>query len=159
MKRLIKVVARYPVTFLVAAVLVAVFAVESYQMSWQTLTVGGGLITPTLALRASVYPPSIEHGEWWRFVLVAVAFSLVNTYLRPILRIVTMPISILTLGIFLLIINAFMLLLVGAISSQLQLGFRVADFGAAFLGAIVVAVVGFILAVTLSPARFAGRMF
>ena len=68
MKRLIKVVARYPVTFLVAAVLVAVFAVESYQMSWQTLTVGGGLITPTLALRASVYPPSIEHGEWWRFV-------------------------------------------------------------------------------------------
>ena len=109
---------------------------------------------------AVVLVPGLDfHGEWWRLVLVAVAFSLVNTYLRPILRIVTMPISILTLGIFLLIINAFMLLLVGAISSQLQLGFRVADFGAAFLGAIVVAVVGFILAVTLSPARFAGRMF
>src|SRR5439155_17820199 len=99
------------------------------------------------------------HGEWWKFVLVAVAFSLVNTYLRPILRIVTLPISILTLGIFLLIINAFMILLVGAVSVQLKLGFTVADFGAALLGAIVVAVVGFILAVTLSPARFAGRMF
>ncbi len=96
---------------------------------------------------AVVLVPGLEfHGEWWKFVLVAVAFSLVNTYLRPILRIVTMPISILTLGIFLLIIN-------------LHLGFAVHDFWAAFLGAIVVAIVGFILAVTLAPARFAGRMF
>ena len=109
---------------------------------------------------AVVLVPGLEfHGEWWKFVLVAVAFSLVNTYLRPILRIVTLPISILTLGIFLLIINAFMILLVGAVSVQLKLGFTVADFGAALLGAIVVAVAGFILAVTLSPARFAGRMF
>jgi putative membrane protein len=97
--------------------------------------------------------------EWWKWVLVAIAFSLVNTYLRPILRIITLPISILTLGIFLLIINAFMILLVGAISSQLDLGFTVHDFGAALLGAIVVAVVGFILAVVLAPARFAGRRF
>jgi len=87
------------------------------------------------------------------------AFSLVNTYLRPILRVVTLPISILTLGIFLLIINAFMILLVGAVSVQLHLGFTVHDFWAAFLGAIVVAIVGFILAVTLAPARFASRMF
>ena len=109
---------------------------------------------------AVVLVPGLEfHGEWWKFALVAVAFSLVNTYLRPILRIVTLPISILTLGIFLLIINAFMILLVGAVSAQLKLGFTVADFGAALLGAIVVAIVGFILAVTLSPARFAGRMF
>ena len=109
---------------------------------------------------AVVLVPGLEfHGEWWKFVLVAVAFSLVNTYLRPILRIVTMPISILTLGIFLLIINAFMILLVGAVSIQLHLGFAVHDFWAAFLGAIVVAIVGFILAVTLAPARFAGRMF
>ena len=109
---------------------------------------------------AVVLVPGLEfHGEWWKFVLVAVAFSLVNTYLRPILRIVTMPISILTLGIFLLIINAFMILLVGAVSIQLHLGFAVHDFWAALLGAIVVAIVGFILAVTLAPARFAGRMF
>jgi len=109
---------------------------------------------------AVVLVPGLEfHGEWWKFVLVAVAFSLVNTYLRPILRIVTLPISILTLGIFLLIINAFMILLVGAVSVQLRLGFTVHDFGAALLGAIVVAIVGFVLAVTLAPARFASRMF
>jgi len=79
---------------------------------------------------AVVLVPGLEfHGEWWKFVLVAVAFSLVNTYLRPILRIVTLPISILTLGIFLLIINAFMILLVGAVSVQLRLGFTVMTSG------------------------------
>jgi putative membrane protein len=109
---------------------------------------------------AVVLVPGLDfHGEWWKFVLVAVAFSLVNTYIRPILRVVTLPITILTLGIFLLIINALMLWLVGAVSLQLHLGFTVHDFGAAFLGAIVVAIVGFVLAVVLAPARFAGRMF
>ena len=65
---MIRFVARSPLTFSIAAVLVAVFAFESYQVSWQDLTVGGGLITPPLALRASVYPPAIEHGEWWRLI-------------------------------------------------------------------------------------------
>jgi putative membrane protein len=109
---------------------------------------------------AVILVPGLEFtGEWWKLVVVAVAFSLVNTYLRPILRIVTLPISLMTLGIFLIVINALMLMLVGAVSDQLHLGFVVRDFGAAFLGAIVVAVVGFILAVTLAPARLAGRMF
>jgi putative membrane protein len=98
-------------------------------------------------------------GEWWKLVLVAIAFSLVNTYVRPILRVLTLPISVLTLGIFLIVINAVMLLLVSAVSEQLKLGFTVADFGAAFLGAIVVALVGFLLAVLLVPARTAGRIF
>ncbi|MDP9273105.1 MAG: phage holin family protein [Chloroflexota bacterium] len=98
-------------------------------------------------------------GEWWKLVLVAIAFSLVNTYVRPILRVLTLPISVLTLGIFLIVINALMLLLVSAVSEQLKLGFTVADFGAAFLGAIVVALVGFLLAVLLVPARTAGRIF
>jgi putative membrane protein len=98
-------------------------------------------------------------GEWWKLVLVAIAFSLVNTYVRPILRVLTLPISVLTLGIFLIVINALMLLLVSAVSEQLKLGFTVADFGAAFLGAIVVALVGFLLAVLLVPARSAGRIF
>jgi putative membrane protein len=114
-----------------------------------------------IALYAAVWllRPGLNFtGEWWKFVLVAVAFSLVNTYLRPILRIVTLPISILTLGLFLIVINALMLMLVGAISDQLSLGFVVKDFGSALLGAVVVAIVGWILAVTLAPARIAGRV-
>lgn len=92
-------------------------------------------------------------GEWWKFLLVALAFSLLNTYLRPILRILTLPISVITLGIFLLVINAAMLLLTSAISEQLSLGFHVDGFGAAFLGAIVVAVVGWMLSMLIGVTR------
>ena len=96
-------------------------------------------------------------GEWWKFLLVALAFSLLNTYIRPILRILTLPISVLTLGIFLLVINAAMLLLTSAISDQLGLGFHVADFGAAFLGAIVVALVGWGLSIVIGVGRLPTR--
>ena len=96
-------------------------------------------------------------GEWWKLLLVALAFSLLNTYVRPILRILTRPISVITLGIFLLVINAAMLLLTSAISDQLSLGFHVADFGAAFLGAIVVAIVGWILSLAIGAARMPTR--
>lgn len=97
-------------------------------------------------------------GEWWMFLLVALAFSLLNTYLRPILRILTFPIAIVTMGIFLLVINAAMLLLTSAISDQLQLGFSVANFGAAFLGAIVVSIVGWILSMVIGAGRMGGKV-
>jgi putative membrane protein len=97
-------------------------------------------------------------GEWWKLLLVALAFSLLNTYVRAILRILTLPISVITLGIFLLVINAAMLLLTSAISDQLSLGFHVADFGAAFLGAIVVAIVGWILSLVIGAARVPTRV-
>lgn len=97
-------------------------------------------------------------GEWWKFLLVALAFSLLNTYLRPILRILTFPITLITMGIFLLVINALMLLLTSAISEQLQLGFNVTDFGAAFLGAIVVSIVGWILSMVVGAGRMSGKV-
>ncbi len=107
------------------------------------------------ALYAAVYVlDGIDFvGEWWKLLLVALAFSLLNTYLRPILRILTLPISVLTMGIFLLVINAAMLLLTALISDQLGLGFTVADFGSAFLGAIVVAIVGWILSMFVGAGR------
>jgi putative membrane protein len=96
-------------------------------------------------------------GEWWKFLLVALAFSLLNTYVRPILRILTLPISVITLGLFLLVINAAMLLLTSAISEQLGLGFRVADFVSALLGAIVVALVGWGLSMAVGAGRLPTR--
>jgi putative membrane protein len=92
-------------------------------------------------------------GEWWKILLVALAFGLLNTFLRPVLRILTLPITIVTLGLFLLVINALMLLLTSAISAELRLGFAVADFWAALLGAIVVAFVGLIASIALGSAR------
>jgi putative membrane protein len=95
---------------------------------------------------------------WWKFLLVAVAFSLVNSYIRPVLRILTFPISIVTLGLFLLVINALMLMLTGAISEQLRLGLRVDDFWAALLGSIVISIVGAILSLVVGAGRISSKV-
>jgi len=89
---------------------------------------------------------------------VAIAFSLINSYIKPILRILTFPISIVTLGLFLLVINALLLMLTGAISDQLNLGFVVRDFWAALLGSIVISIVGWILSMVVGAGRLGGRV-
>ncbi|HET7141015.1 MAG TPA: phage holin family protein [Candidatus Limnocylindria bacterium] len=96
--------------------------------------------------------------DWWKFLLVAIAFSLINSYIKPILRILTFPITIVTLGIFLLVLNALLLFLLDAISEQLKLGFNVADFGAALLGSIVISIVGWILSMVVGAGRLSGKL-
>jgi putative membrane protein len=96
---------------------------------------------------------------WWKFLLVALIFGLVNTFLKPILRILTLPITLITMGLFLLVLNALLLLLVGAISAELKLGLTVGDFLAAFLGALVISIVGFLLSMVIGTGRMAGRAF
>ena len=75
---------------------------------------------------------------------MAVIFSLVNTFIKPILRIITLPITAVTLGLFLIVINALMLLLTGWISDQRDLGFMVNGFVPALLGAIVISIVSWV---------------
>ena len=94
-------------------------------------------------------------GALLKFIVVAVIFGLVNTFLKPVLRILTLPITIMTLGLFLLVLNALMLLLTGAISSELALGLTVADFLAALLGAIVISLVGMVLSMIIGAGRMA----
>jgi putative membrane protein len=96
-------------------------------------------------------------GAWLKFLLVAFIFGLVNTFVRPVLRILTLPITFMTLGLFLIVINALMLLLTQAISNELELGLTVADFLAAILGAIVVSIVGFVLSMVVGTGRIAGK--
>ncbi len=98
-------------------------------------------------------------GAWWKFLLVALIFGLVNTFLRPILRILTLPITLMTLGLFLLVINALLLMLTGMISAELDLGFTVGDFLAALFGSIVISIVGFLLSMVIGTGRMAGRVF
>lgn len=82
-------------------------------------------------------------GEPLQFAIVAAIFAVLNTFLKPILKVLTIPISLLTFGIFLFVINAAMIALTGAASNELNLGFAVDGFGAAFLGGIVTALAGF----------------
>ena len=90
---------------------------------------------------------------WLKFVVVAFIFGLVNTFVKPILRLLTLPITMMTLGLFLLIINALMLLLTGWISDQLDLGFVVDGFLPALLGAVVISIVGFLLSTVIGATR------
>jgi len=84
---------------------------------------------------------------------VAVVFGLVNAIIRPIVRLFTFPLFILTLGLFTFVVNALMLLLTSWLSDQVDLPFKVDGFGAALLGALVVSVVSFLLNVLL-PDRY-----
>lgn len=116
------------------------------------LLVNAGALYVAVLLTGLDFDFGIENA-WLKFILVAFIFGLVNTFVRPILQIFTLPITLMTLGLFLIVINALMLLLTGAISSQLSLGFVVPDFLAAFLGAIVISIVGFVLSMVIGTAR------
>jgi len=76
---------------------------------------------------------------------VALVFGILNAIVRPILFFFSLPLLIITLGLFTFVLNAIVLLLTSALSSRLGLGFFVDGFGAAFWGAIVVSVVSIVL--------------
>lgn len=80
---------------------------------------------------------------------VALVFGVVNATLRPIAKILTFPLIIVTLGIFALVINGLMLWLTSSMSSALGLGFHVSGFWAAFWGAIVVSLTSLVLSLLI----------
>ena len=84
---------------------------------------------------------------------VALVFGIVNAVIGTAAKIVTFPIIILTLGIFILVINGLMLLLTSALSSALGLGFHVQGFWAAFWGALVVSLVSTVLSLLIRDRR------
>jgi len=80
---------------------------------------------------------------------VALVFGALNASLRPIAKILTLPLIIVTLGIFALVINGLMLWLTSSLSSALGFGFHVSGFWAAFWGALVVSLVGTLLSLLI----------
>lgn len=74
-------------------------------------------------------------------LVVAAILGTVTAIIRPVLRLLALPLIILTLGLFLLVINAAMLLLTDRVADLLDIGFRVAGFWPAVGGAIVITVV------------------
>jgi putative membrane protein len=116
------------------------------------LLINAGALYVAVLLTGLDFDFGVENA-WLKFALVAFIFGLVNTFVRPILQIFTLPITLMTLGLFLLVINALMLLLTGVISTELDLGFVVPDFVAALLGAIVISLVGFVLSMVIGTAR------
>jgi putative membrane protein len=77
--------------------------------------------------------------------IVSLVFSLINTFVAPIVKMLSLPFIILTLGLFLLVINALLLMLTDWVAGKLDVSFYVESFGWAVLGAIVVSIVNAIL--------------
>ena len=82
-------------------------------------------------------------GDFWQILLVALIFGVINTFIKPILKLLSFPVIILTLGLFTLIINTAMLALTAAITDNLSID----SFWSALLGAIVISVVSSILGI------------
>lgn len=88
-------------------------------------------------------------GNWISIIWLALIFGLVNAFLRPLLKILTCPLIILTLGLFTLLINTFLFWLTGQIGQTFNLGLSVQGFWPAFLGGLIVSVVSVILSLIL----------
>ena len=96
-------------------------------------------------------------GEIGFLFVVALIFGIVNTIVKPILLLLTLPFVIVTLGFFILVLNALMLWLTGRISDAAELGFHVAGFRAAFIGGLLVSIVSFVLSLMVGDRRDKGR--
>lgn len=86
--------------------------------------------------------PGITYDSLGSLMAAAALLGVINAVIRPILVILTLPLTILTLGLFLLVINAMTL----GLTSALLHGFHVHGFWAAFWGALIVSVAGWIAA-------------
>ncbi len=81
--------------------------------------------------------PGMVINGWQTLLVIAVVWGILTTIIKPILIILTLPINILTLGLFTFVINAVLLL----ITSSIVPGFRIEGFGTALLAAIVLTIV------------------
>jgi len=84
-------------------------------------------------------------GKVVTLLVVALIFGVLNAVVKPIFTLVTVPLLLLTLGLFLVVINALMLLLTSWVSTRVDLGWSVEGFWTAVLGALIVSVVSFFL--------------
>ncbi len=88
----------------------------------------------------------VEGNAWGVYALMAVILGLINAIIRPILKLLSLPIIILTLGLFLLVINGITLWMAAAIAVRLfHVGFYVDGFWSALLGALIISIVSMIL--------------
>ena len=92
----------------------------------------------------------ITYGDsWWTLIVAAAVFTLVNMWLRPVVRLLSLPLIILTLGLFLFVVNVLMLY----VTDWIVPDFEIETLGAGILGAIIVSLVNWALAVVIPGPR------
>jgi putative membrane protein len=86
-------------------------------------------------------------------IVVGLIFGVVNAVVRPVVKLLSLPFILLTLGLLIFVINALMLLLTSWLADQLGVGFHVSGFWTAVVGAVIVAVVTWLLELVLPGDR------
>ena len=114
-------------------------------------------ITAVALWVAVVVLPQIEFdiaGNWWQLVVIAIVFGLINSLVKPIVKLLALPIRLATLGLISFVINAGMLLLLAWVGGLLDLSFKIGGFPpnldldaliGALLGSIIISVVSTVL--------------
>ncbi len=125
---------------------------------------GGNWSLSSLALRfvvsaigillADQWVRGVHVGDWQALLIATAIFTIVHTFVRPVLFWVTCPLQVLTLGLFTLLLNAAMLALTAWAAGQLDVDFSVDGFWAAFLGALLISATGLVL-MRLARRRYA----
>jgi len=111
------------------------------------------LVVPQISFPAADNLLKLE-GNWWQVIVVALILAVINTYVKPIVKALSFPITLLTLGLFSLILNALLLLLVAFIADAVGMKFSIGGFPpnftadafvGALLGSIVISIVSIVL--------------
>ena len=114
------------------------------------------LITAAAVWVAAAIVGGIELEGWRSTLLVALILGLLNAVLKPLLFWVSLPITVLTLGVFYLVLNAAMLGLTAWIAGKFEsIHFAVDGFWAAFWGAVIISVVSWLIGLIVNPKRIA----
>ncbi len=90
-------------------------------------------------------------------LVVAAILGLMNLYVRPLITLLTLPITIITLGFFILLLNALLLGLAAWLSDAFGVDFSVDGLGSALLGALIISLVSLVMNHLLRPERFSSR--
>jgi len=117
-----------------------------------------GVIVAVLVVPQIKFPAADDllklQGDWWQVIVVALILALINSYLKPILKALSFPITLLTMGLFAFILNALLLLLVAFLAHQINIDFTIGGFPPGFtadsfigalLGSIVISLVSIVL--------------
>ncbi len=111
------------------------------------------LVVPQISFPAAHNLLKFE-GNWWQVIVVAVILAVINTYVKPIVKALSFPITLISLGLFSLVLNALLLLLVAFLSDAVDIKFTIGGFPpnftadafvGALLGSIVISIVSILL--------------
>jgi putative membrane protein len=107
----------------------------------QKLLIRWAVLTVAVWVAAAIVPGVHVHGGFLTFLWVALLFGLVNSFIGPFLRLLALPFTLLTLGLFALVVNGLLVAITAGISSKFDVG----GFFSAVLAALVISLVSMVL--------------